>query len=689
MANFNFYFDGNLIPNPHEWRDFKEVIEFNASNKGLLLKFPSEMTFSGSAYSYLNNLFKTNGYCNLVSIDCEYSCNGILFEPIFKGKIFISDCVFNISKCTVQVTIMDDGWYSRIDNNKKIKAFLDANKSKNGIPITQCTDLQLYLFDSTGSYSSTKRIAYDVGDAFRYLIDFMTDGNVGFVSSWYSGLTNKIALSIGNELRCPAAGNSCGTNNCLPENDITKGISISFEELFDEMSKKFNLIFLIEDINGKPTVRIEPESYLYDTTTVETVLNINNLTRLVNTERLYARLLLGSDKVASYDPNIHSLPPLKFVTFQKEEYHTTGTCNKDRTLDTISKFIIDSNIIEGCAFTDGCNREFDEDVFFIEYYNNNNIGNYATIFVLNPGGYVANYNDSFTNDKVSIRYSVQGDIVAYVSALQNIFKATDNPETPRFNLRPGDPSRWPGVLVHPPTTNGVGTYVGNYLFPFNNDTLPGMYDPGNNFDVTNHIYIVPVSGTYNFGASVNFKTLTNCLITSPRFTTAYQRIRITRFNSGFTPIEHREKYSYYMAGGPGTMQFAPFSINNAIFNCNIGDLIGVVIDMYFEWADSGGITICHSYEFGWSTGGEFYCISAPTGGVYQINDPNLYNVSLYQFTAPINNTTWQLIKANKNHAIDFSTDGNVRYKGWIRKIDRNISDSMADFEIVTNIINTI
>ena len=159
MANFNFYFDGNLIPNPHEWRDFKEVIEFNASNKGLLLKFPSEMTFSGSAYSYLNNLFETNGYCNLVSIDCEYSCNGILFEPIFKGNIFISDCVFNISKCTVQVTIMDDGWYSRIDNNKKIKAFLDANKSKNGIPITQCTDLQLYLFDSTGSYSSTKRIA--------------------------------------------------------------------------------------------------------------------------------------------------------------------------------------------------------------------------------------------------------------------------------------------------------------------------------------------------------------------------------------------------------------------------------------------------------------------------------------------------------------------------------------------------
>lgn len=690
---FKFYFDGNEVDAPVEWNEFTEVIEYDDSLKGLLEKYPSTMTFVGTAHAYLQNLYNTNGYCAIVTFLCRYSCNGTSYEDLFTGNIFISDCKFFINKCEVQTEVIEDTWYARIDNNKKIKAFLNADKTKNGFALTPCTDLQLYLFNTAGSYLLTQRVAYDLGDVFRYLIEFMTDGAVGFVSDWYASLSlpgklhDKIAIAVGNELRCPAAGNGCAVSNCLPDNNITKGINISFEDLFEEMRKKFNLVFLTETINGKPHIRIEQESYLYNAGTSTTILNIPNLTRKIDTEKLYARMILGSDKVAEYDPTIHSLPPIKYISYQKEEYHSSGICNKDRTLDTSSKWIIDSNVIQGLVFTDACNKDFDKDVCVVEYYSNTG-GNWATQWNLSPGSPPI-YNYALKNDLVAGRFNIQGDIVSYLSTIVNTFRAINSIETPIFTLDSVAPNLWPGTITHPPTNNGVGTYVGNYTFPYNDDSGPGAFDPGNNYDTANNIYICPQDGAYNFGAGVFFKILFNCQNPPSINTSAYQRITINRFDSGLTLLETKERTSgRYNPGPNGGSNYSVFLIDDVIFYCNAGDLIRVTIDMYFEWADSGGITRCDSYEFRWATGSDFFCKSAPSGGAYKVNDADNYNVSLYEFEYPINNSDWQNIKANKHHAIVFSETGSVKYRGYIRKIERNTQNSHAQFQIITNLNNT-
>ena len=688
-GKFKFFLNGIEVDNPVEWNDISEVIEFDYDLKGLVDKFPNNLTFGGSGHAYIDSVYNSSGYCEIIELECQYSCNSEAFATIFDGSIFLSDCKFYLDRCTVETTIIDNGWYARIDNNKKIKAYLNTDKSKNGFTITPCTDLNLKCFNTAGTYLNTGRIAYDVGDAFRYLIDFMTDGNVGFVSDWYSNLQttatvfDKLCISIGNELRCPAAGNSCAGSGCLPDDDIDKGINISFEELFAQISAKFNLVFIIEKIAGVPTVRIEEESYLYTAATGTTLLNVPGITREVETERLYAKLILGGEKVAEYDPTLHSLPPLKYIAFQKEEYHTQGVCNKNRELNTVSKWIIDSNIIQGLVFTDACNKDFDEDVCIIEYYSNV-LGNYATQWRLSLSS-APLYNNSMRNSNVAYRYNIQGDIAAYLSTVVNTFRAENSLESVIFTLDTTSPNLWPGVLTHPPTTNGQGNYVGNYIFPYNDDSTGGNTDPGNNYNTANYIYICPQAGSYTFGAANNFKGLDSCSIPSI-ITSAYQRIRISRFDSGLVLQEFQDVYSPRMSPVPNTtVPYAPLLIDNVVFNCSVGDIIRVSVDMYFEWADSGGIFRCDSFKFRWSTGGEFFCRAAPSGGVYQKNDPENYNVSLYKFTFPINNTQWQSIKSNKVAAIEFSYDNTSRFKGYIRRIERNIQSTHADVELVTNI----
>ena len=208
---FRFYFDGNEVENPINWDDFEENIVRDDTIKGLLPRYDIKLQFVGDAYNYLYSLKQQSGYCNLVDLRIDYKC-GSNYETILNGYIFISDCKFNRNRCLVECPVTDDNFGARIYNNKNIKTELNTGKSKNGEDITVATEYEVEFFKpSDGTYYATKRKGVFIYDAFRYLIDFMTDGLVGFESDYldYTQLplgdvtARNTVVFLGEEIRVP------------------------------------------------------------------------------------------------------------------------------------------------------------------------------------------------------------------------------------------------------------------------------------------------------------------------------------------------------------------------------------------------------------------------------------------------------------------------------------------------------
>jgi hypothetical protein len=245
---FKFYLDNTLVSDPINWSDFSETIERDDNIKGLLPKYETKLNFNAGGYKYLFDTLQSEGYCKLVQLKVDYKCSDD-YETILNGYIFISDCKFNLNKCIVECDVQDDNFGARIFNNKKIKAYLNSDKSKNGETITVATKNQINMFvPVTGASVVGTRDVYKIKDAFRYLVDFMSDGLIGFESDFLDTdvIIKEVAIAIGKELRSP--------QRAAPY--------ISFEELFVEVNKKVPIGFtIIRDSSNNPVVKIEEEAY--------------------------------------------------------------------------------------------------------------------------------------------------------------------------------------------------------------------------------------------------------------------------------------------------------------------------------------------------------------------------------------------------------------------------------------------
>ncbi len=120
---FRFYLDNVLVPNALNWFEFTETIERDEILKALLPKYDVKLTFNGAGYAYLYSQYKTNGFCKLVELRVEEQCSvNSGYEIELEGLIFISDCTFNLNKCTAECSVMDNNYGAKIFNNKSIKA---------------------------------------------------------------------------------------------------------------------------------------------------------------------------------------------------------------------------------------------------------------------------------------------------------------------------------------------------------------------------------------------------------------------------------------------------------------------------------------------------------------------------------------------------------------------------------------
>lgn len=501
------FLNGTAIEEPKGWEDFSDELVRDIKERIIGTKYKVSLTFTGSGHSFLQGVFDADGPCAIVTYEAKQWCAGVQYS-IIRGTVSLSECKFNETRCEVEADIADDGVGARVINNKEIPVSPEAELTKNSKPLTPVTPVALEVFDpaaAAGTWIVTTRTAYDWFDCFQHLVLYITDNTVSLVSDWYGDLDDdeRYAIVTGFELR-----NATGSSAPLV---------YSFKAVFDELGKKYNLWIGVERVAGVPVLRLEPEGYFYDDAGTLIHTDIQDLVRATDLDRLWAKVIVGSDTFIKEQASALSLPFLPLRGFTKEEFHFEGVCNTSETLDLVNKWIIDTNVIEDVVVNG--NDEYDDDIFLIQY--NHTTSRATKGDYLNPGANPYLYNEQLQNSLVIERYDLPSAVGAFFSTTDASFQAE--------RTAPGAPENYTG----PAGTSALA------IFQYDNDYTAPNFDTtnswgngtvqGNPVSQANSRYTAAAQGYYEFDVSVLWRIDTNIplvVVPGPIPVRAYKSIRI-------------------------------------------------------------------------------------------------------------------------------------------------------------------
>ena len=355
----------DVINEPQGIDTLVEEIFLSNSIYGYLYQVGGSLIFWGDDCVNLRALFDAD-YCQDVEIDIlEFDDSNVIQRVVFKGVIRLSDANWDLIRGTVEVGIIDNSFFSKIDNNKSIPFNLAEAITKNGDTIQNYTSyiqtkVDLFSMISKRYFSEehqeTKadppwdadevdqvidmRIPYRYGifiyDALKIIIDKMTDNTVDFASDYFTyNLTTPTDYET-DAFGILMSGHAMRTGSSrLPR--------ISFEDLFSDLHRIFNVYFTIErNYTSKPVLRVEPESYFRNNDSGLFFKSVNELKEAIDLSTIYSKVVLGCSTTNNTFP-LQTIPLL--LQFQ-EEYGLKGTCNLDNVLDLrLKNLIINTNTI--------------------------------------------------------------------------------------------------------------------------------------------------------------------------------------------------------------------------------------------------------------------------------------------------------------------------------------------------------
>ncbi len=593
--------DGTDVTNPNGLNTVEQNIEYNPEYRGIFNYINADLEFSGDGYNYLEDKVLSTP-CGLVDFEL-YVKN----KPQFKGTIDVTDASgYNVTRRIVKLGVQDDNLSAYITKNSKIKTFINLTLSKNGETITPATELTSVDFftPSTGNYDFNIDDVYPVGDALRFLVDFMSDANMTFSSPLFDSGGDLYGICVMNGKKV----SSSGTPNIAPE--------ISFYDIYTELNKLFNIGMYVDFSGIKPELVIDYYDNIFVDTEILSISDVKDLTMTVDKDMFYSKVILGSKKVQT-GSDLFTVPDVRFLAFEEEEYLISGQCNFDNDLNLVNNYIIDSNIIEDCILNN--NNTYEDDTFLIEIdISANQAVRYANIAY--NSGYM--YNQGLNNFNKSQYWlnSIPSDIVAYLTTISNNFEATDN-----------------SVIL------STGTII-----------LPTeVADPGNHYDPVTGRYTcgVGLEGVYTFNIdySVSFSgDLTGTLMSYIDLVhydsggVEIGRIRLKNFISDITVIgSSTASAGFYLYDGDYVELEATVVTGTTSFG---------ILSFYGNFAEEGG-----------------------TYATYDINNVRAFKIT---FDAPLTYDEYISIKENPTKYITVSSRYRV-FKGWVDSLKRNMLTGMS------------
>lgn len=384
---YKVYFD-NIEQNEDDILNINSIISFTlvredgitSTEQILREKTEMELQFTGCAYDYICERIQIDK-CNEIDFSIEDTDTGISFN----GVINVSLCELQIAKRIGKTKIKDTSF------SAYIRDYLDTDVSLFASLTKGCQNLDdilenFVLKSAPGNLTSNRTVVgFDVLKVFQFLVNYHTDNTINVVSTYLTN--NKYMITTGANMTL--AGTT--SEMIYPE--------ISINGLFQELRKKLRLYMGIEyTVSGVPYLLIEQEDNFYANTPIITIPDVPiNLVQSYDLDRNFNRIEMGSETTEMADEATEIYYPQKrFTAWNAERYLSCGTClsNKESSIDAVSQYIIDSNIIyEALAYT-ADDYKYNDNIFLIHYRVDSGVNtSYRTLV---SGTYV--YNISINNE---------------------------------------------------------------------------------------------------------------------------------------------------------------------------------------------------------------------------------------------------------------------------------------------------
>lgn len=446
------YLNGLLFNDPSDWSTITTSIRRDDDTDALLVFQDFPLTYFGPAYDYFLQLKVDHNFCYSLPIEIfNTDQSGAVLSQLCKGNIFLSDCEFYETEKKVVVKVVDNSFYAMINNNKSINTSMSATQSKNAIDIDPATPFALACYGSDNALYRTC-YAVTVHDAFKHLIDFMSDGKLDFVSDTfaYGGDWGHLLITSGDKL----SGSNPSVYNQPPIPPF------NFADLYKEIKRRIPIAMTVEDPYGSPRIRIENLDYFLKSNSAVVFENIDKIRTRFDTSKLYSKVKFGTSTTSS-NAYLYFPEDISFLGFKDEEFHVLGTCNIDMQLDLSCQWITSANVIDDCIMNG--EQAYDGQLVLIEsvqssaYAGRTRNTNYLN---LDPSfdQHVYFVNEHLTNNNISKRYkgSIPNDLASFFGNIgDGLFKANTPVDSAVYTVGFG-------IYLNPYTNSNVISNVGGF-----------------------------------------------------------------------------------------------------------------------------------------------------------------------------------------------------------------------------------
>ena len=719
---YRFYIDGQLTDAPVNEFELSTSIRRESETDGINVTQDVELVYNAnndlnvsevSGYSLLYTAFES-GTCNELILDIYDQVSNTLSYHVYQGVIKVPSMMVDLQRFNIKTKVQDNSFYAYINNNKNVKYNLSSFSTKNKESITPAPQTQVELFDVyTGTTLGTFH-GIKIVDAFDFLCRALSDNKLSFFSSTLSNIYESIILFTGYAIKVSNAGND-------------SDISISFEDLYNELKKVKNVGYYIDRTNlNNPILVIEDLDLLYSGNNIFSFNDIKQMDVKTNIDNIYATINVGSTKLK--DGASVTLPFPEFISylgFQEETYVPLGQCNFDNELNLVNDFAISSNMISdqisGAVTTDL------DTIFMIQCEFVSGITYRATKYPNWVGAAtsaIVFYNKVFSNPyKLTIQNSnYQSSTTNTLSLGTNSFRASLGAEQVAAAIDPGSIYHVGGPGLQGYTTQPI---------IYTDETSGNNFD-GGNYDNTSGIYVAPLDGNYSFSTIADLRIVDANYLQCATMTalnvpglasgtydvgTLQQQffgtitIKVYSDNTLSTLLYTNSNSATFASNGFYSLStnWAGFlnAGNAVIVSCNIdGGLFVYNVSIpstnqpvpfpnpNAKQLTSQGATIIFNFGSGCSFSIKPYCFyrasslfecnGTPQGQLtFGSSDPMLFKNKIYTFEYDINTNDFETIKANPTGLFKFEKDNIERY-GWIKEMKRNDWTGMTTVSIITN-----
>jgi hypothetical protein len=672
---FKFYIDGQLTDQPVNDTALVTNIRRDQDNSVILMTQQVELSWNAnndvilgtiSGYNYLVNLLE-DSTCNEADIVIYDQIDDITTIKLYTGTISMPSCKVDRQRLLITCQVSDNSYSAYINNNRSIKVNLAAERTKSYAKLNTLDFYDCDLFNSSGcAFGSSIGFTYKgfrCIDVIDFIVRAISDSKVTVKSDYFDGLAIQPFIFKGQALITSYTGNPSS-----PE----PFIEISFDELFSELSKIYNLIMWVDNTDQDfPILRIEDYESAFDQTLNYTFNDIKELTTFVDFSQNYSNVRVGANQITSGDPSIYPFPSgVSYYGFNEENYFPTGQCNVNKEYNLLNDYIIDSNSIQDALL--GNIKNIDQ-IFLIEIENVDEVnltGNGAQYNPFNDGS--CYYNIGFNNfNKINRHQSkFETQFGNFFGSLPGMFRALLGSNNTANRIYQGAGPASPYLM----------TYVGNGLFleldnsDYNNDTTAGAFNNGGNYDNSTFSYTVPSDGFFSFEHKLSYNISG---ISNPA---EFFRVKaiIEHYDSTSTLLQYIEGNAAvsYVNG----LQSA---ICIAVLNCNTNDIIRAKYQIEYKfWTNIQNPDIQNPRYLNLLFDTYLECNGVPEGSAI-ITDGTKINNYIEQFSFNIPTTEWITIKNNPTYRLNFEKDGVIKY-GWIKEISHNDWTGQTNIKLITN-----